>query len=89
MNGTAGKVIYPNGAYKDNLKQNHHDKRGGLMSKEALVVVSKVKEYIKAKGCQTSADAIDAINKKVSVLLDGAIERVKANGRATVKPYDL
>ncbi|MBU1862224.1 MAG: hypothetical protein KKH94_00965 [Candidatus Omnitrophica bacterium] len=59
------------------------------MSKEALAVTSKVKEYIKAKGCQTSADAIDAINKKIACILDAAVNRVKSNGRATVKPYDL
>ena len=59
------------------------------MASESLVVTSKVKDYIKAKGCQTSADAVDALSKKVAALLDGAVERVKANGRATVKPYDL
>ncbi len=56
---------------------------------ESLVVTSKVKEYIKSKGCQTSADAVDALNKKVACLLDKAVERVKSNSRATVKPYDL
>ena len=59
------------------------------MAKEALAVTSKVKEYIKSKGCQTSADAIDEINKKIAAMLDAATSRVKANGRATVKPYDL
>jgi len=59
------------------------------MASESVVVTSKVKDYIKSKGCQTSADAVEALNKKVMCLLDGAVERVKANGRATVKPYDL
>ncbi len=59
------------------------------MAGEALVVTSKVKEYIKSKGCQTSGDAVDALNKKIAALLDEAVSRVKSNGRATVKPYDL
>jgi len=59
------------------------------MANESLVVTSKVKDYIKSKGCQTSADAVEALNKKVAAVLDGAVERVKSNGRATVKPYDL
>ena len=59
------------------------------MSKESLAVTSKVKEYIKSKGCQTSADAIEALNKKMYSWLDEAVSRVKANGRATVKPQDL
>ena len=56
---------------------------------DSLVVTSKVKEYIKSKGCQTSADAVDALDKKVKALLDEAVQRVKSNSRATVKPYDL
>ena len=56
---------------------------------ESLIVASKIKEYVKAKGCQTAADSLDAISKKVQWHLDEAIKRVKANGRATVKPYDL
>lgn len=59
------------------------------MANESVVVTSKVKDYIKSKGCQTSADAVDALSQKVLLMLDAAIERVKANGRATVKPYDL
>jgi histone H3/H4 len=59
------------------------------MGEDLLIVVSKVKEYIKSKGCQTSAEAIPALSKEVEKLLDKAIERVKANGRQTVKPQDL
>lgn len=59
------------------------------MSEETLIVVSKVKDYIKAKGCQTAGDAIPALSKEVQKVIDKAIERVKANGRQTVKPQDL
>jgi histone H3/H4 len=59
------------------------------MSEETLVVVSKVKDYIKTKGCQTSGDAIPALSDEVKKLIDKAVERVHANGRQTVKPQDL
>lgn len=72
------------------LKKGHR----GLLRKEnnmseVLVVQSKVKEYIKGKGCQTSADAIDALSKKVTDLLNDAVERAKSNGRSTVKDRDV
>lgn len=57
--------------------------------KEIAVVVSKVKEYVKSKGCMTSADAIPALSDKIYCLVDKAIERTKANGRQTIKPQDL
>lgn len=59
------------------------------MAGEVFAVTSKVKEYIKSKGCQTSGDAVEELNKKIKCLLDQAVCRVKANGRATVKPQDL
>lgn len=59
------------------------------MAEETLIVVSKVKDYIKAKGCQTAGDSIVALSKEVQKILDKAIERVHANGRQTVKPQDL
>lgn len=59
------------------------------MAEEILVVQSKVKEYIKGKGCQTSATAIDALSEKVKVLLNEAVERAKSNNRATVKDRDI
>lgn len=58
-------------------------------SKEPLCVGSKVKAYIKSKGCMTSADALGALNCKVYALLDAAVERTKGNKRSTVKPQDL
>ncbi|MDO8526689.1 MAG: hypothetical protein Q7T03_03265 [Deltaproteobacteria bacterium] len=59
------------------------------MAEEILVVQSKIKEYIKKKGCQTSATAIDALSKKVEQLLTDAVERAKSNNRATVKDRDI
>ena len=59
------------------------------MAEDILVVASKVKDYIKSKGCQTAGDSIEALSKKVACKLDKAIARAKENGRVTVKPYDL
>ncbi len=59
------------------------------MAEDILVVQSKIKEYIKKKGCQTAATAIEAISQKVAGLLNEAVERAKANNRATVKDRDI
>lgn len=59
------------------------------MAKETLVVVSKVKEYVKTKGLQTSETAVDALSDSVRELLDKAVERAKDNGRQTVKDRDI
>lgn len=53
------------------------------------VVTSKVKEYLKSKGMRTSADAIDALDKRVAQILDAAAERTRGNKRATVKGADV
>lgn len=56
---------------------------------EILVVQSKVREMIKAKGCSTSADAIDSLSAEVTRIVNRAVERTKANGRKTVKGSDI
>ncbi len=60
-----------------------------MAEKEVLVVVSKVKDYVKSKGFMTSAEAIPALSDLVYDLLDKAMERTKENGRQTIKPQDL
>lgn len=59
------------------------------MAEEILVVQSKVKEFIKNLGCQTSATAIDALSQRVEALLKEACERAKSNNRSTVKDRDI
>ncbi len=59
------------------------------MSKETLVVVSKVKDYVKGKGFQTSETAVDALSDAVRELLDKAIARAKGNSRQTIKDRDI
>ena len=55
----------------------------------ALVVASKVKEYVKSKGMHSSSEMIEALSCKVYCMLNKAITRTEANRRSTVKPQDL
>ncbi len=63
-------------------------KKGGV---EPLYVKSKVREYIKGNGCNTSSGVLDgtAFNAIIMEILDAAIARAKANNRKTVKARDL
>ena len=59
------------------------------MADNMVLVVSKVKEAIKAKGCNTAGDALDALNNYVGWLIEQAAKRAEANGRKTVKGHDI
>jgi len=58
---------------------------------EPLYVKSKIREYLKGKGCNTSSSVIDGdkLNARIVEILDRAIDRAKKNGRKTVKPRDI
>ncbi|TKJ22087.1 MAG: DUF1931 domain-containing protein [Promethearchaeota archaeon Loki_b32] len=58
---------------------------------EPLFVKSKVREYIKGKGCNTSSGVLDGdtFNSIIMDLLDNAVRRAQQNGRKTVKARDL
>ena len=56
---------------------------------EPLVVGSKVRALIRGKGAMMSSELLDALNACVACCVEKAIERAKANKRATVKPQDL
>ena len=58
---------------------------------EPLFVKSKVREFIKGKGCNTSSGVLDGdtFNSIIMELLDNAVRRAQANGRKTVKARDL
>ncbi|MBD3196350.1 MAG: DUF1931 domain-containing protein [Candidatus Lokiarchaeota archaeon] len=60
-------------------------------SVDPLYVKSKIREYIKSKGCNTSSAVLDGdkLNGSIIDLLDRAADRAKANGRKTVKPRDI
>ena len=62
-------------------------KSGG--KKEILVVGSKMKEVVKAAGCMSSGDLIEAVSDKVHELLALAAQRTKENKRTTVRKHDL
>ncbi len=57
--------------------------------KDSLVVVSKVKAYIKSKKMMTSSEALGAINDALYCMLDAAAVRAKANRRSTIKAQDI
>ena len=59
------------------------------MSKENLVVGSKVKDFIKEEELRTDGDLIEALSEKVSEILKAGMKRCKENGRSTVRPCDL
>ena len=58
---------------------------------EPLFVKSKVREYIKGKGLNTSNEIVDgsALNDLIVSLLDKAIGRAKAGQRKTIQEKDL
>ncbi len=58
-------------------------------TKETLVVISKVKAFIKDQGCMVSGDTAEALNRKVCELLTNAVARTKENKRSTLRPHDL
>lgn len=58
--------------------------------KEILVVVSKMKAYIKARsGFNTSEDVMEGLSDRLRRIADRAIENAGAEGRKTVMKRDL
>lgn len=66
-------------------------KKAAKKESDTLIVKSKVREYIKSQGCNTSSDLVDgdSLNNVIKELLDKAIARAKANGRKTVQSKDM
>ena len=73
------------------ILSNYPKWKGATMAnkKEALVVGSKVRAFIKSKKCLTSGELITALNNEVMYLLDKACKSAKANKRSTLKAKDL
>lgn len=60
------------------------------LPKEVLVVVSKMKDYIKARADMNTADGTkDIVSEHIRVLCDDAIDRARAEGRKTVLERDF
>ena len=55
----------------------------------SLVVASKIKEAVKAKGMMCAGDLADAASEKLANDLAAACARADANGRKTVRGSDL
>ena len=57
---------------------------------DMLLVGSKTKAALKGKGkYNVSGDALDALNSYVYWLISEAQSRCKANGRKTIRNYDI
>ncbi len=66
--------------------------KGKAKTKDMLVVGSKTKEALKGSGKNTfnvSSDTLIALNEHVYWLVDQAQKRCAANGRKTIRPYDI
>lgn len=60
--------------------------------KEVLIVGSKTKLALKGSGKTTfnvSSDTLDALNELVYNAVEQAQKRCAANGRKTIRPYDI
>ena len=71
------------------MAKNAKPGKSGKKAGEILIVGSKMKDVVKAAGCMSSGDLIEAVSNKVHEMLASATARAKGNGRSTVRPYDL
>jgi histone H3/H4 len=58
-------------------------------SKEMLLVGSKTKDALRGKDYNVSSDALEALNEYVYWLVDQAQKKCTANGRKTIRKYDI
>jgi histone H3/H4 len=57
---------------------------------DTLIVVSKLKSYVKAKGdMNTSGDVADEVSKFVRILVNEALDNARAEGRKTLMARDF
>ena len=62
----------------------------GELPQDVLVVVSKLKAYVKARsGMNTSDNVVDVLSAQIRKLCDAAIEVANAEGRKTVLDRDF
>ena len=80
-----GRAAYNRAPKRSNKEENEMAKG----KREIVIIASKAKDAIKAAGCQSSGDLVEALSNKVHDLVEAAVKRAKDNGRATVRPYDL
>jgi hypothetical protein len=56
---------------------------------KGLIVNKQMRECLKSLELRASSELLEALHNKVLVMLIDAGNRCKANGRATVRSYDL
>ena len=62
----------------------------GSVPRDVLVVVSKLKQYVRAtSGMNTSDDVVDPLSDRLRIWCDDAIDRARADGRKTVMARDF
>jgi len=67
-------------------------KKTASKKRDMLVVGSKTKLALKGSGKNTfnvSSDTLDAMNEHIYWLVEQAQARCAANGRKTIRPYDI
>ena len=63
---------------------------GSQGEKEILVVVSKLKQYIRSvSGMNTAGNVVPALSDTIRKLCDQAIEKAKTDGRKTIMDRDF
>jgi hypothetical protein len=70
-------------------KKKAASKKKTTAKRDVLVVASKIKDYIKSKGLQSSGEVVPALSEKIYAMIDEATGRTKENKRSTVRPHDL
>lgn len=76
-------------AKKKATKKAAPKRKAAAKKKDMLLVGSKTKEALKGKGYNVSSDTLDAMNEYVYWLIDQAQKKCTANGRKTIRPYDI
>ena len=61
----------------------------GAYNPESVTVASRVRGVIGAADLRVDGSLPDAVDGHVQAMVEEAVSRAKANGRKTVKPYDL
>jgi len=56
---------------------------------EMLLVASKAKAALKARGVNVAGDALENLNLVVHWYIEQAVNRAQANGRKTVRNHDF
>ena len=74
----------------ENAETNNETSTAATEGAEVLVVMSKVKKFVRDHAeMNTAGNVGEILSDKVRALLTQAIERAKADGRKTVKDRDF